>query len=164
MFYTVILIVSFFYAPPLLSEKTRKCLPRLNERVRSLWFKMLSHSALLPLPTSYTPLYCLFSLPACRNFHNSNLTIFSKVLILPYLPCFLPIAYRHPLRPTVCIQDLLIEENDASSDGGEVWREVADAFAWGLSCGSASCLNSANSVFAPEDAEELYKGVTFLKI
>jgi hypothetical protein len=36
---------------------------------------------------------------------------------------------------------------------------VVGAFAWGLSCGAASCMGDANSVFALSDAVELYTGI-----
>lgn len=61
-------------------------------------------------------------------------------------------------------QSLSDKENGADNDGGDVWREIADAFAWGLSCGSASCMNSANSVFDLDDAVALYNRVEFMEI
>ena len=45
------------------------------------------------------------------------------------------------------------------SDEERKWRAISDAFSWGLSCGAASCMGDANSVFNLSDAESLYSGI-----
>lgn len=41
----------------------------------------------------------------------------------------------------------------------ETGDAVADAFSFGLACGSASCLRQENSVFLVEDALRLFGGM-----
>ena len=59
-------------------------------------------------------------------------------------------------------------ENNSKSDENRIENRIAndvkllkiqDAFSWGLSCGSASCMGQANSVFDISDAINFYQNI-----
>lgn len=43
-------------------------------------------------------------------------------------------------------------------------ESVVDSFRWGISCGGASCLNAANSVFTVSDAVSIYSGIQVTEV
>ena len=60
------------------------------------------------------------------------------------------------------------DENNSKSDGNGIENriendvkllKIQDAFSWGLSCGSASCMGQANSVFDIHDAINFYQNI-----
>ena len=59
-------------------------------------------------------------------------------------------------------------KNNSKSDGNRIENriendvkllKIQDAFSWGLSCGSASCMGQANSVFDIHDAINFYQNI-----